>query len=49
VEVPAVHRWWVWNFLLRWTMAVEFLLIAAAPFLLSRDRAVANRREGRGD
>lgn len=36
VEVPAVHRWWVWNFLLHWTFAVEGLLVACALVELAR-------------
>lgn len=30
VSVPAVHEWWVANFLLHWTFAIELLLIFLA-------------------
>ena len=30
VNVPAGHRWWVWNFVLHWTFAVELLVITWA-------------------
>ncbi|WP_010138413.1 metal-dependent hydrolase [Oceanicola sp. S124] len=37
VEVPARHGWWVWNFVLHWTMLVEVLILAAFAIALSRD------------
>lgn len=30
VTVPAVHEWWVSNFLLHWTFAIELLLVTFA-------------------
>lgn len=30
VEVPAVHDWWVLNFILHWTLLPELILLAAA-------------------
>jgi len=33
VQVSAVHGWWVANFLLHWTFAVELLVLALAIFL----------------
>ncbi len=32
VPVPAVHGWWVSNFLLHWTFVIELLLIILALF-----------------
>lgn len=41
VDVPAIHGWWVWNFILHWTFALEVgvWLWAGAVFVRSR-RAV---------
>ena len=41
VDVPAIHGWWVWNFVLHWTFALEVLvwLWAGVVFVRSR-RAV---------
>ena len=39
VTVPAVeNRWWVWNFILHWTFALEILtcLVAGGVYLRSR-------------
>lgn len=33
VEVPARYGWWVWNFLLHWTMLLEVAVIVAAAFV----------------
>jgi len=33
VQVPAVHSWWVANFLLHWTFALEILVLALAVIL----------------
>ena len=30
VRVPARYDWWVWNFVLHWTFALELAVIAAA-------------------
>lgn len=30
IQVPATHRWWVWNFVLHWTFGLELLIIIAA-------------------
>ncbi len=30
VSVPAGHHWWVWNFVLHWTFALELLVVAWA-------------------
>lgn len=37
VEVPARHGWWVWNFVLHWTFALELAILAAAAGALWRD------------
>jgi inner membrane protein len=43
VEVAAVHRWWVLNFLLHWTFLLELLVVAAAALVLRRQRADPSR------
>ncbi len=43
VLVPARHGWWVWNFLLHWTFAIEIAICLAAGFVLYR--ALGKRRE----
>ena len=30
VKVPSTYNWWVWNFLLHWTFALELLICALA-------------------
>jgi len=30
VTVPASHHWWVWNFVVHWTFALELLVVAWA-------------------
>lgn len=37
VEVPARHGWWVWNFVLHWTMLIEVLILSAFAIALCRD------------
>ena len=39
--VPAVHSWWVWNFVLHWTFALEICLCLAALLLFIRSRRAA--------
>ena len=41
--VPAVHSWWVWNFVLHWTFALELGICLAALSLFIRDRRAASR------
>lgn len=41
VEVPAAHGWWVWNFVLHWTFALELVVCAVAGVLFVRSRAAA--------
>lgn len=36
-DVPARHGWWVWNFVLHWTFALELALCLWAAVLLWRD------------
>jgi inner membrane protein len=36
VTVPAGHRWWIWNFVLHWTFALEVLLVVMALIALAR-------------
>ncbi len=38
VTVPARYGWWVWNFVLHWTFALELTLCAAAAVVLARRR-----------
>ena len=38
VRVPAAHSWWVWNFLLHWTFALELALCLAAGRVFYRSR-----------
>ena len=33
-EVPPRYDWWVWNFILHWTFALEIMITAAAGFKL---------------
>jgi inner membrane protein len=37
-EVPAVHRWWVLNFLLHWTFLLEVLVVTGAALVLWKRR-----------
>lgn len=46
VEVPSRHSWWVWNFVLHWTMALEVLILAAFASALFRDTGRGPRRGG---
>ncbi len=46
VRVPARHGWWVWNFLLHWTFALEIALCLAAGLALRSSRR--KRRQWRG-
>ena len=39
-EVPARHDWWVWNFVLHWTFALEIAIVVAAAIALWRDVTV---------
>ena len=32
-NVPAVHGWWVWNFVLHWTFLFEIVLAVAAMYV----------------
>ncbi len=41
VEVPAVYGWWVWNFVLHWSFALELVVCAAAGILFVRSRVAA--------
>lgn len=43
VQVPARHGWWVWNFVLHWTFALELAILAAAGVALWRDTRAARR------
>lgn len=43
VQVPARHGWWVWNFVLHWTFALELAILAAAGGTLWRDTRAARR------
>jgi inner membrane protein len=38
VEVPSIYNWWVWNFLLHWTFALELLICALALIVFLRTR-----------
>lgn len=38
VDVPAVHGWWVWNFVLHWSFAFEVLLWLWAGVVFFRSR-----------
>ena len=33
VDIPAVHDWWVWNFILHWTFGLEVLLVIGALYV----------------
>ena len=35
-SVPALHGWWVWNFLIHWTFLVEITLVVWAVLQLRR-------------
>ena len=41
--VPAVHTWWVWNFVLHWTFALEISICLAALLLFIHGRRAASR------
>ncbi|HVG49734.1 MAG TPA: metal-dependent hydrolase [Rubellimicrobium sp.] len=43
VRVPAVQAWWVWNFVLHWTFALELAITAAALALWWRRHRAARR------
>lgn len=45
-NVPAVHGWWVWNFILHWTFALEIAVCLWAAVLFVRDRRPAIRAIG---
>ncbi len=36
VEIPAVHDWWVWNFVIHWSFVPELILVAAAVYVYVR-------------
>jgi hypothetical protein len=36
VTVPAGHRWWIGNFVLHWTFALELLVVVMALVALAR-------------
>jgi len=38
VQVPARYHWWVWNFVLHWSFALEILVVAAAGMVFWRER-----------
>jgi hypothetical protein len=38
VDVPARFDWWVWNFLLHWTFALELAICTAAGVAFLHDR-----------
>lgn len=38
VEIPAVHGWWVWNFILHWTFALEIAVCLWAAALFAHER-----------
>jgi hypothetical protein len=37
-HVPAVHGWWVWNFVLHWTFLVEIALVVGAVYVWLSNR-----------
>lgn len=39
VKVPARFEWWVWNFILHWTFAVELAICATAILVYRRRKA----------
>ncbi|MGV8996485.1 MAG: metal-dependent hydrolase [Parvibaculaceae bacterium] len=42
-HIPAVHGWWVWNFVLHWTFLFEVAACMAALLLLARHIRTAPR------
>ncbi len=38
VNVPAVHEWWVWNFVLHWTFFIEITLFVTAFYVFLSNR-----------
>ena len=46
-DVPTVHGWWVWNFVLHWTFLFELAICVAAAMLALR-RRLATAKAGDG-
>ena len=38
VKIPAIHHWWVLNFVLHWTFGLEILIIVIAAFVWIKDQ-----------
>jgi inner membrane protein len=32
-DVPAIHGWWVWNFVLHWTFVLELAIVISAIYV----------------
>lgn len=48
VRVPAVHSWWVWNFIRHWTFQLELMIWGAAVAVFCLSRWDARRLRGAG-
>ncbi len=44
VDVPALHSWWVWNFIFHWSFALEIGIISLACYLWIQARREVNDR-----
>ena len=44
VRVPARYDWWVWNFILHWTFAIEIAICLAPGLLLRRTLGKTRKR-----
>ena len=42
-HVPAVHDWWVWNFVLHWTFLFEIAIVVCAIYVLIRSCRASDR------
>jgi inner membrane protein len=42
VTVPAIHQWWVWNFILHWTFLIEIIITSFAAYVLFKSREPIN-------